>query len=302
MKKLLALLISFNTLLMAEAQKEIPLYDAAIPNSKPGPDQEKRENNGVPLASLVSRPTLTIYPAPKEKANGTAVIICPGGGYSHLAIGHEGAEVAEKLNAAGVTAFVLKYRMPSDQTMIDKTIGPLQDAQRAIQIVRQNAAAYSVNPSRIGIMGFSAGGHLASTAGTHYKTALIDNKSGISLRPDFMILIYPVISCSDAIGHRGSRDNLLGPKADSSLVNEYSNELQVNNDTPPTFLEHSGDDKTVPVANSIRFYEALQQHGVPAELHVYPGGGHGYGLHNRTTKDEWFERLNNWLNGLFTTK
>jgi acetyl esterase/lipase len=144
-------------------------------------------------------------------------------------------------------------------------------------------------------MGFSAGGHLASTAGTHFTRSLIDNKEGISLRPEWMILGYPVISFSDSIGHRGSRDNLLGKHPAPAKVIEYSNELQVTRDTPPTFLVHAGDDKTVPVANSLRFYEALVHSGVPSEMHVYPHGGHGFGLHNPTTRDEWMDRLKNWM-------
>jgi acetyl esterase/lipase len=231
----------------------------------------------------------------RDKANGTAVIICPGGGYVHLAIDHEGYEVARKLNEMGIVAIVLKYRLPSDSTMIDKTIGPLQDAQEAIKLVRENAAAWGVNPNRIGIMGFSAGGHLASTAGTHFTKAVIENKAGTSLRPDFMILGYPVISFSDSIGHRGSRDNLIGHHPSEELIKEYSNELQVTPQTPPTFLVQAGDDKTVNVENSIHFYEALLRNGVPAEMHLYPHGGHGFGLHNPTTNDQWIERLQNWL-------
>ncbi|WP_431211619.1 alpha/beta hydrolase [Puia sp. P3] len=213
-------------------------------------------------------------------------------------MGHEGLEIAHMLNEAGIAAFVLKYRLPSDETMADKTIGPLQDAQRAIQLVRQQAKEWGVDTARVGIMGFSAGGHLASTAGTHFEKAVIPNDGHVSLRPDFMVLLYPVISFSDSIGHRGSRDALIGENPSSSLITEYSNELQVGPLTPPAFLVHSEDDKTVPVANSIHFYESLLHNKVPAELHLYPGGGHGYGLHNPTTKDQWSERLLNWLAGL----
>jgi len=304
MKKTVILLLSMHTILMAAAQQEIPLYDPAIPNSRPAQNREKVDSGagirpGYYMLELVSKPTLTLFLPPRDKANGTAVVICPGGGYHHLAMAHEGVEVARRLNAMGIAAFLLKYRLPSDETMIDKRIGPLQDAQRAIQLVRQNAAKWGVNAGRVGIMGFSAGGHLASTAGTHFSRSFIDNKDSISLRPDFMILIYPVISFSDNIGHRGSRDNLLGKNPDTAAIREYSNELQVSPHTPPGFLVHAGDDRTVPVANSLEFYEALQRNGVPSELHVYPHGGHGFGLHNPTTKDEWPERLKNWLDGLF---
>jgi acetyl esterase/lipase len=284
---------------MATAQQELPLYgNQPIPNSRTVPDRESVDSSGSPVRysySLVSHPTLTVYLPPAGKANGTAVVICPGGGYLHLAWTHEGTDVARMLNEMGITAFLLKYRLPNDETMADKTIGPLQDAQRAIQLVRQRAGDWGVNPARVGIMGFSAGGHLASTAGTHFNISHIDNPGTISLRPDFMILVYPVISFSDSIGHRGSRDNLIGMHPDPSVVREYSNELQVTAQTPPTFLVHAGDDKTVPVANSLHFYEALQHNGVPAELHVYPKGGHGFGMNNPTTPDRWTERLRNWL-------
>ena len=283
---------------MANAQKEFPLYgNDNIPNSKPVADREKVDSGkqGRTNLSLVSRPTLTVFLPPKAKANGTAVIVCPGGGYTHLAMGHEGFEVAHRLNEMGVAAFVLKYRLPSDETMIDKEIGPLQDAQQAILLVRQRAGEWGIDPGHIGILGFSAGGHLASTAGTHFERAVIDNPAHISLRPDFMILLYPVISFADSIGHRGSRDNLIGKHPDPDKIREYSNEWQVTERTPPAFLVQAEDDRTVPVVNSLYFYEALQRKGVPAELHIYPKGGHGFGLHNLTTKDQWIERLENWM-------
>lgn len=302
MKKVVAvsLLLTISLFHMTQAQQVLSLYGDHIPNSKPTPDQEKSEpgkDSAHMSLSLVSRPTLTVFLPSKDKANGTAVVICPGGGYSHLAMGHEGYEIARLLNEWGIAAFVLKYRLPSDETMIDKKIGPLQDAQRAIQLVRENAAAWDVNPARVGIMGFSAGGHLASTAGTHFTNVVIDNKAGISVRPDFMILLYPVITFADSIAHHGSRDNLIGPALTPENVTAYSNEWQVTPQTPPTFLVHAEDDRTVPVVNSLHFYEALQRNKVPSELHIYPKGGHGFGLHNSTTKDQWSDRLQNWLNG-----
>ena len=300
MKKALSLLLTISLFHMTRAQQIFPLYGDHIPNSKPSPDEEKSEvgkdTTRITL-SLVSRPTLTAFLPPKDKANGTAVVICPGGGYVHLAIGHEGYEIARLLNEWGIAAFVLKYRLPSDQIMIDKKIGPLQDAQRAIQMVRENAAAWGVDPARVGIMGFSAGGHLASTAGTHFTKLVIDNQAGISVRPDFMILLYPVITFADSISHHGSRDNLIGPSLTPENIKEYSNEWQVTALTPPTFLVHAEDDHAVPVVNSLHFYEALQSNKVPSELHIYPKGGHGFGLHNPTTKDQWSDRLKNWLDG-----
>ena len=299
MKEIILLSLSLFTLCMAQAQQPLPLYGTdSIPNSRPVSDQEKYEPGKQPghgSISLVSHPTLTVFLPPKEKANGTAVIVCPGGGYTHLAIDHEGILVAQRLNEMGVAAFVLKYRLPSDVTMIRKEIGPLQDAQRAILVVRQGAAQWGVDPGRIGILGFSAGGHLASTAGTHFAHAYIDNKSHLSLRPDFMILLYPVISFDDSIGHRGSRNALIGLHPDAATILEYSNERQVTPQTPPAFIVQAEDDKTVPAANSLYFYEALLRNHVPAELHVYPNGGHGFGLHNATTKDQWPDRLKNWM-------
>ena len=285
--------------MVATAQQEMPLYgDGAIPNSKATANEEKDEPSGDPVRhslSKVSRPTLAVYLPPAGTANGTAVVVCPGGGYTHLAMTHEGTEIARMLNGMGIAAFVLKYRLPSDESMVDKTIGPLQDAQRAIQLVRERAADWGVNTNCVGIMGFSAGGHLASTAGTHFGKAYIDNKNNISLRPDFMILLYPVISFDDNYGHRGSRDALLGIHPDTALIREYSNDLQVTTATPPTFIIHAEDDNVVPVVNTLYFYEALQRHGVLAEMHIYPKGGHGFGLHNPTTKDEWADRLRNWM-------
>ena len=291
--------LSLLSFMMATAQQVLPLYGGgAIPNSKATADEEKDEPSGNPVRhslSKVSRPTLAVYLPPAGTANGTAVVVCPGGGYTHLAMTHEGTEIARMLNGMGIAAFVLKYRLPSDETMMDKTIGPLQDAQRAIQLVRERAADWGVNTNRVGIMGFSAGGHLASTVGTHFGKAYIDNKNNISLRPDFMILLYPVISLNENYGHTGSRVALLGPHPDTNLIRKYSNELQVSASTPPTFLVHAGDDRTVPVVNSLYFYEALQHRGIPAEMHIYPQGGHGFGLHNPTTKDEWADRLRNWM-------
>jgi acetyl esterase/lipase len=301
MKKLSFLFISIHVLFMAHSQQVIPLYSNSIPNSRQVRDEEKsalnKEGTRISLSS-VSHPTLTVFLPSKEKANGTAVVICPGGGYAQLAFSHEGIDIAKKLNESGVAAFVLKYRLPSDLTMVNKEIGSLQDAQRAIQLVRQNAGQWGVNPGRVGIMGFSAGGHLASTAGTHFTAAntVIENKDTVSLRPDFMILIYPVISFTDSIGHIGSRDNLLGKNPSPEKITEYSNELQVTPQTPPAFLVHAGDDGAVKVQNSLYFYEALHRNGVSAtELHVYPKGGHGFGMNNPTTKDRWMERLQNWL-------
>lgn len=278
------------------SQKIIPLY-TDIPNSikTENIEKETHENGGVLIVSNVSVPTLTVFLPTEKKANGTAVIICPGGGYGILAADHEGYAVAKRFNEMGITAFVLKYRIPNDATMPDKSIGPLQDAQRALQLVRMNAQQWHVDTHKIGIMGFSAGGHLASTAGTHFDKPVIRNEDHINLRPDFMILIYPVISFTDSIGHIGSRDNLLGKNPGEEKIKYYSNELQVTDKTPPTFLVHSKDDDAVKVNNSIDFAAALTAHGVKNEVYLFEKGGHGYGMNNPTSDIQWMDKLSAWL-------
>jgi acetyl esterase/lipase len=289
-------ILSASTL---SAQQVAPLYPKEGPNSKPCGEKDHEfidtswNKSGLLIVDHITKPTLTIYEA-KEKRNGTAVIICPGGGYGVLAAGHEGSDIAKVFNDVGVTAFVLRYRLPKDDCMINKAFVPLMDAQQAIWFVRSHAKQYGVSSNKIGIMGFSAGGHLASTAGTHF-TAVRNELANDNLRPDFMILIYPVISFNDSIGHTGSRDNLLGKNPDKNLVQLFSNELQVTEKTPPTFLVHASDDDGVLPENSIRFYQALLRNKVPAELHLYEHGGHGFGLHNPSTKEDWFKACVEWM-------
>jgi acetyl esterase/lipase len=225
----------------------------------------------------VDKPKLTVYRASAEDANGAAVVVCPGGGYGRLAADHEGKQVAEWLNSLGVSAFVLQYRLGPRY----HHPAPLQDAQRAIRMVRSRASEWAVDPARVGILGFSAGGHLASTAATHWGDGRADAADPIERqgsRPDFAVLAYPVISLEGAAAHVGSRRNLLGEPADPGLVELLSNERQVTPRTPPTFLFHTADDPGVPVANSLLFFGALQAAGVPAELHVFAHGKHGVGL------------------------
>lgn len=236
----------------------------------------------------VDRPTLTSYPASSPK--GMTVIVCPGGGYTNLAMDHEGVQIAQWLNSLGISAFILKYRL-----------GPryhhpamLQDAQRAIRTAR------SRGPSQhIGIWGFSAGGHLASTAGTHFdggNPQASDPIERVSSRPDFMILAYPVISMNSEYTHKVSRLNLLGENPDPKLLDEFSNDQRVTPQTPPTFLFHTSDDAAVPVENSVRFYLALRKAGVPAEMHIYEHGRHGVGLAaTDATLSSWPARLADWL-------
>ncbi|GGK86578.1 alpha/beta hydrolase [Rufibacter glacialis] len=300
MKKLI-LLLSFVAVGFSAASQtkplEIPLYAGKVPNEVPGPNEEAREvrpNQSISLTK-VRQPTLTVFLPAKGKANGTAVVICPGGGYAKLAFSHEGTDVAQRLADQGVAAFVVKYRLPHPAVSSQPEITPLQDAQQALYLVRQRAKEYNINPQRVGIMGFSAGGHLASTAGTHFTQTTIPNPENLSLRPDFMVLVYPVISSDSTVWHKGSFELLLGKKASPEKLRAYSNDLQVTAQTPPTFLVHASDDRAVPAQNSVLFYQALLRHKIPAELHLYQAGGHGFGLNNKTTKDQWFDRLVNWL-------
>nr|WP_294789984.1 alpha/beta hydrolase [uncultured Mucilaginibacter sp.] len=283
----------------AQDAKQIPLYPNGVPNSKKGPDTYvERDANGS--VSKVTEPTLIPFIPEKGTANGTAVIICPGGGYGFLAMSGEGYPVAKEFNKIGVTAFILKYRLPSDDIMNDKSIGPLQDAQTAMVLVRSRAAEWGLNPNRIGILGFSAGGHLASTEGTHFDKPVIENK-GVSLRPDFMILIYPVITFGE-LTHGGSKRGLIGATPTQDKVDLYSNEKQVTANTPMTFIIHAQDDTTVPVQNTLMFFDALVKNKVPSEMHIYPAGGHGFGINNRKSKENWFDWCKGWMdtNGLLT--
>jgi len=300
MKSASILLILMFAMHHLYAQTTINLYDGSVPSSKPYTTKElwDPQSNGDTIVHYTSVPTLTVFLPDKNIANGTAVVICPGGGYWVTSIVKEGFDIAREFNKWGVAAFVVKYRIPNDSSMIDRKIGALQDAQRAIQLVRTHAKEWNVDVNKVGIMGFSAGGHLASTAATHFNKSYIENPNNISLRPDFSIFIYPVISFQDSIGHIGSRDQLIGKNPPKPLLDSYSNELQVTAQTPPTFLVHSTDDDVVPVMNSIRFYESLLQYKIPAEMHIYKAGGHGYGMNNPTTKDLWMERCKTWMQGM----
>jgi len=271
--------------------KAIDLWPEGVPGLKADLPPETLVNGG---ASHVHSPTLTVWPAPADKANGTAVVVCPGGGYTHLSMENEGAAVARWLNTLGVSAFVLKYRL-NDYGQP----APLQDVLRALRLVRSQAADFSVKPDRIGVMGFSAGGHLASCAATLYDDP--DGKTGAALdatsaRPDFAVLMYPVITMLAPNVHTGSRDALLGRGATPELLAHYSTEQHVTKNTPPVFLAQAEDDRTVPVDNSVMFYLALRKAGVPAELHLYEKGGHGFGLKpNLGRVSEWPLRCEEWM-------
>ncbi|MDY3555132.1 alpha/beta hydrolase [Gemmata sp. JC717] len=260
----------------------------------------------APLAvsdSPTDKPELTAYRP--EKPNGTAVVVCPGGGYGFLANDHEGKQVAEFFVKQGVTAFVLKYRIVTKDRPGPLGEAPLLDAQRAIRLVRAKAKDYAIDPRRVGIMGFSAGGHLASTAATHYEKAGLKNDDDVekeSCRPDFVILAYPVISMEDGVTHGGSRKNLLGDKPDAKLIELYSNEKQVKKDGPPAFIFHTSADTAVVPENAVRFYLACKKAGVPVEMHIYEKGRHGVGLGSdpkwtggENSVGTWPDRLSDWL-------
>lgn len=280
------------------SQEVLPLYPDGIPNSKPVADTESSAvNDGILILSNVTRPSITIYLPDQSKATGEAIIVVPGGGYHILAAGHEGVDVAKRLNEMGIAAFVLKYRIPDSTWMIKPETGPIQDAQRAIQIVRGNAKRWRLNKNKIGMLGFSAGGHLVSTAATHYNKAYIPNKKKISLRPDFIVLIYPVITFVDSSMHTGSAENLLGQNASLEKRKEFSAELNVTPQSPPTFIVHAKDDP-VSIRNTILYADSLNAKGVFSEVLLYDSGGHGFGLVNKTSNISWPERLHQWMKKL----
>ncbi|MFI3261275.1 MAG: alpha/beta hydrolase [Rikenellaceae bacterium] len=265
--------------LFAQESVTLRLWENGAPNSN-GITEKEYEPRKDRITN-VTDPTLTIYPA--ENPNGKAVIMCPGGGYSLVAIHHEGFQMADWFNSMGITYAVLKYRMPNGNKEV-----PLSDAHRAIELMRENSEKWDID--KVGIMGCSAGGHLASTAATHYTA---EN------RPDFQILLYPVINMNAEITHVGSRNQLLGKNASVDDLDYYSNELQVSADTPPAFIVHSSDDAVVPVKNSIDYYMSLINNKVSASLHIYPTGGHGWGFNdNFKYKDEWTTELGVWLKNL----
>jgi acetyl esterase/lipase len=280
------------------AQKVMPLYyPDSIPNSIPHTNEETRkiDDKGVLLVGKISRPTLTLFLPEHVQGKMSAVVICPGGGYWINAMNIEGYDEARVLNSWGVAAIVLKYRIPDSAYCMDPAIAPLQDAQQAMLQVRRHAAKWHIDPHRVGIMGFSAGGHLASTTATHFDRVLVPDADSISVRPDWMILGYPVITSNKSVSGTGSFEKLLGQHISDSLLEYFSNELQVTDATPPAFLVHAQDDDGVSPDNSILFYQALTAHHVPAELHIYQKGGHGFGLNLPNSKELWMDRCRHWM-------
>jgi acetyl esterase/lipase len=271
--------------------QSFPLYgDAAIPNSKPAPDEESTADGS--WIRKVSRPAIQVYLPARARATGTSVVVFPGGSYAGLSFDYEGTQQARYFIDHGVAAFVVKYRIPDDKTMVDKSMGPLQDAQQAMRFARRHAAEWDLDPKRIGAVGFSAGGHLAATLATHFDRAYVDNPDHADLRPDFLVLVYPVISMDAKITHMDSRKGLLGNEPSKAQVEFFSNELHVTRDTPPTLLLHAADDGLVDVDNSVVFFEALRHAGVPVEARLFQKGQHGFFLMPR---DRWQGAIMDWL-------
>jgi len=275
--------------------------DNKIPNHIESSEKEVYRQNDILRISKVQEPTIEVYLPSKRNATGETFLIFPGGGYGILAYDWEGTDIAKFLNSKGITGIVVKYRLPSEVSQTDRKYVPLIDAQRAIRLVRNHAEKFNMKSDKIGIIGFSAGGHLASTLGTHYNENVykpIDSVDSESARPDFMALVYPVISFGPNT-HNGSKTNLIGNNASNELSDYFSNENHVTEQTPPTFLLHATDDTAVLVENSLLFYKALKEKGISATMHIYPKGGHGFGLGlNDGHLKDWGNRLIDWVTSL----
>lgn len=298
----LILLFIVMSLFLRGQEFRIPLYRNNVPNANSTVLSEKIVREDITVVSQVQVPDIAVYLPSKRNSTGQAIVICPGGGYWVLAYDWEGSDIARYLNSIGVAAIVLKYRLPTYGNTLEPHKAPLMDAQRAIRLVRYHAAKWNIDPGKIGIMGFSAGGHLASTVGTHFDYGngmALDSVERMSCRPDFMILMYPVISFMDSSVHVGSSEALLGKNPDRNLLILYSNELQVREDTPPAFFVHADDDKGVPVENTLLMYKAMRAKNIPAELHILSEGEHGFGLGTGNDHiSSWTNNLKLWLKWL----
>ncbi|GGZ34685.1 hypothetical protein GCM10007049_30070 [Echinicola pacifica] len=292
----ITILFVLSNIALSSAQQTYPLYKGEAPHTRSLIAADSIGKGG--RVTKVAVPQLIVYRPDQAIANGKAILICPGGGYGILAIEHEGYQIAEWYSQQGYTAAVLKYRLPQEDLLNESWKVPQLDAQQGLLFLRRKAGEWNYNTNQIGILGFSAGGHLASSASVHHETAA----DGLSTRPDFSILVYPVISMDTSITHQGSRHNLLGEKIDSEWESYYSNETQVNKDTPPAFLVHSWDDGAVPAENSIRYAKAVNQQGIQVELHLFEKGGHGYGAGNADQHGNaasWLALSHTWISDLF---
>lgn len=295
MKKFLTILIFFVSLISSDAQEIIPLYP---------------ENNHSPAIFTenfpervydVTTPTLIFFKPQKQDFRKIGIILCPGGGYSYLSIKKEGYAIAQELNKWGITVFVLMYRLPSSKSETQSYLTPLSDALKAIEVVRKNAKKWDIDPNKLGIMGFSAGGHLAASASTLFEETIIANPQNISLRPDFTILGYPVISLKKGITHAGSKKELLANAKNKEVLEaKFSIEENVSLNTPPAFIFLASDDKVVSPKNAILYFESLRKNGVnKCSLIIYPEGGHGFGLHLPNENQKWIQEVMNWLDTLY---
>jgi len=296
MKKDIYLIYLFMlTVHFTQAQEIIKLWPNGTPGKVVSPKPE--ETFDGKRVRFVSEPTLTVYLPTSENNTKAAVIICPGGGYGMEAMDHEGYDVAEFLQSHGIAGIVLKYRLPFGHSEL-----PLQDAQQAMRLVRSKAAEWRIDPSKIGIAGFSAGGHLASTLSTHFDSGNKESSNPVekwSCRPDYSILIYPVVTFKEEWGHMGSRENLIGKTNDWRIVQNFCNELQVTKQTPPAFIALADDDTSVKPRNSIEYYLALKREGIPAELHIFQEGGHGFGMYKKgKPHDQWPLMVVEWMTAM----
>ncbi len=301
MKKLIPLLVSLGWALANSVHGQsmvVKLWPNGAPGAISAPDYVEGilPRGELQYIEKISSPEMLVYLAPAKNATQTAVLVCPGGGYQYVSIVNEGYAMAHWLNENGIHAFILKYRLPADVIMKDKRVGPLQDVQEAMRIIRRSSSQWNIDPAKIGVMGFSAGGHLASTLCTHFRDKVYETSDSTSARPDFSVLVYPVISMDDSITHSGSKEHLLGTHPDNAVTVKFSNELQVTKDTPPAFLVHATDDTGVRVENTLNYYLSLKKNKVIAEMHIYQKGGHGFGLgKENSTESTWPASCIRWL-------
>ncbi|MCI0921046.1 alpha/beta hydrolase [Sphingobacterium rhinopitheci] len=282
MKSLNVILFLFM-ILPTQAQESVQLYPNGVPNI-------------IPNVSLGANAPEFYFYKPEKQINSKVFLIIPGGGYGMVAINHEGHDLAKRLKDLGYASFVLKYRLPVDSQMLDKRIAPIQDAQNAIVYIRQNANRLGVDLKDVVVMGFSAGGHLASTLSTHFDTSYIGSVDTKLLRPDYSVLVYPVITMKEGITHAGSKKNLIGPNFEDEDVKRFSNELNINSNTPPAFIIHAEDDKVVPIQNALFYKEGLDNHAVKNKFYYFQKGGHGFGMYNKLEEGDWFADMIVWLN------
>lgn len=283
MLKSLNVILFLFMILPTQAQESVQLYPNGVPNI-------------IPNVSLGANAPEFYFYKPEKQISSKVFLIIPGGGYGMVAINHEGHDLAKRLKDLGYASFVLKYRLPADSQMLDKRIAPIQDAQNAIVYIRQNANRLGVHLKDVVVMGFSAGGHLASTLSTHFDTSYIGSVDTKLLRPDYSVLVYPVITMKEGITHAGSKKNLIGPNFEDEDVKRFSNELNINSNTPPAFIIHAEDDKVVPIQNALFYKEGLDNHAVKNKFYYFQKGGHGFGMYNKLEEGDWFADMIVWLN------